>query len=133
MSDGDDTYALFQEGRRRLKDGMAAQATVPLERARRAEPGKASIREALGIAYFRLRRWHDAQEEFQAVVDLAPTDAYAHRALARCLDRQGQPAQATYHYKLADLLEPGGTRLPPDGRDLALDGPNDDAAAAGQA
>ncbi len=38
------------------ESGQTAQATVPLEKARRAEPQKASIREALGIAYFRLRR-----------------------------------------------------------------------------
>ena len=33
---------------------MPAQATVALEKAKRLEPEKASIREALGIAYFRL-------------------------------------------------------------------------------
>lgn len=118
---GADTYALFQEGRRRLRDGMPAQATVPLERARSAEPGKASIREALGIAYFRLRRWHDAEEEFRAVLDVSPVDAYAHYALARCLDRQGHTAEANGHYKLAGVLElgapgslgaPGGPGVP---------------------
>ena len=35
---------------------MAAQATVALEKAKRREPDKASIREALGIAYFRIQR-----------------------------------------------------------------------------
>ncbi|MBV8079625.1 MAG: hypothetical protein JO186_04530, partial [Actinobacteria bacterium] len=45
-----DAYDLFQEGRRRLKEGLTAQATVPLEKAKRLEPHKASIREALGIA-----------------------------------------------------------------------------------
>ena len=42
---------------------MAAQATVPLEKAKRLEPEKASIREALGIAYFRLARWQDGVRE----------------------------------------------------------------------
>ena len=45
-----DTYNLFQQGRTHLREGMAAQATVPLEKAKRREPEKASIREALGIA-----------------------------------------------------------------------------------
>ena len=35
---------------------MAAQATVPLEKAKALEPRKASIRESLGIAYFRIGR-----------------------------------------------------------------------------
>ena len=48
---------------------MAAQATVSLEKAKRREPDKASIREALGIAYFRLRRYREAEEEFRAMLD----------------------------------------------------------------
>ena len=83
-----ETYNLFQEGRARLKQGRAAQATVPLEKAKRREPQKASIREALGIAYFRLQRWRDAEEEFRAMLDLAPVDDYAHYALGRCLEKQ---------------------------------------------
>ena len=53
-----EAYDLYQLGRARLREGMAAQATVPLEKARRLEPEKASIREALGIAYFRITDWH---------------------------------------------------------------------------
>lgn len=102
----DDTYELFQEGRRRLQSGRAAQATVPLERARRAEPNKASIREALGIAYFRLQRWADAEAEFRAVIEHEPVSDYAHFALARCLDQQGRPGEANPHYRLAQFLDP---------------------------
>jgi len=102
-----DTYNLFQEGRARLKQGRAAQATVPLEKAKRLEPDKASIREALGIAYFRLQRWEDAEEEFRAMLDLAPVDDYAHYALGRCLEKQGRAHEANGHYKLARSLRPG--------------------------
>jgi Flp pilus assembly protein TadD len=102
-----ETYNLFQEGRARLKQGRAAQATVPLEKAKRREPQKASIREALGIAYFRLQRWHDAEEEFRAMLDLAPVDDYAHYALGRCLEKQGRAHEANGHYKLARSLRPG--------------------------
>ncbi len=107
-----DTYALFQEGRRRLQEGMPAQATVPLEQARRAEPGKASIREALGIAYFRLGRWPEAEAEFRTILEVTPVDAYAHYALARCLDKLGRPDEATGHYKLSRFLEPDETGAP---------------------
>jgi Flp pilus assembly protein TadD len=101
-----DAYEEFQEGRRRLKNGMAAQATVSLEKAKRLEPAKASIREALGIAYFRLRRWEEAEAEFRAVLDLSPTDHYAHYALGRTLEKQGRDAEANGHYKLASSMKP---------------------------
>src|SRR5438552_1736625 len=105
-----DAYEQFQEGRRRLRKGMTAQATVPLEKAKRLEPRKASIREALGIAYFRLRRWREAEEEFRTVLELSPTDHYAHYALARALDKQGRAAEANGHYKLASSMEPASRR-----------------------
>jgi Flp pilus assembly protein TadD len=102
-----DAYDLVREGQKRLRGGMAAQATVPLERAKRLEPAKASIREALGIAYFRLGRWQDAEAEFRTIVeDLSPTDDYAHYALGRALERQGRIAEANGHYKLASSMDP---------------------------
>src|SRR5919197_6174898 len=105
-----ETYDLFQEGRARLKRGMPAQATVPLEKAKRREPHKASIREALGIAYFRIRNYDKAESEFRAVLELSPTDDYAHYALGRCLEKQGRAAEANGHYKLASSLRPGTER-----------------------
>jgi Flp pilus assembly protein TadD len=100
-------YEDFQEGQKRLREGHTAQATVPLERARRQEPDKASIREALGIAYFRLRRFEEAAEEFRAVLDISPVNDYAHYALGRCLERLGRTTEANGHYKLARSLRPG--------------------------
>ena len=78
-----ETYNLFQQGRQRLKQGRAAQATVPLEKAKKREPDKASIREALGIAYARLQRWDEAESELRTMLELSPTDHYAHYALGR--------------------------------------------------
>jgi Flp pilus assembly protein TadD len=101
-----ETYELFQRGRRHLAEGQPAEASVALEQAKRREPRKASIREALGIAYFRSRRFELAEREFRAVLELAPVDDYAHYALARCLDKQGRLAEANGHYKLARCLRP---------------------------
>ena len=98
-----DAYDLFQQGRGHLKGGMAAQATVALEKAKKLEPDKASIREALGIAYFRIQRWQEAEAEFRAVLELSPADDYAHYALGRALEKQGRDAEANGHYKLAEL------------------------------
>ena len=110
-----ETYDLFQQGKAHLKAGRAAQATVALEKAKRREPEKASIREALGIAYFRIRRWSEAESEFRKLVELAPADEYAHFALARTLDRQGRSAEAGRHHALARALRPPA---PGDERDL---------------
>ncbi|HET8607022.1 MAG TPA: tetratricopeptide repeat protein [Gaiellaceae bacterium] len=101
-----ETYELFQEGRARLSQGMAAQATVPLEKAKAREPAKASIREALGIAYFRIRNYAAAESEFRAVLELSPADDYAHYALGRCLEKKGRTAEANGHYKLASRMRP---------------------------
>jgi Flp pilus assembly protein TadD len=101
-----ETYELYQQGRKHLASGYAAQATVALEKAKRREPRKASIREALGIAYFRIRRFREAEQEFRAILEIAPADDYAHYALARCLDKQGRPKEAMRHYKLAECLRP---------------------------
>jgi Flp pilus assembly protein TadD len=104
-----ETYDLFQLGRTHLRNGMAAQATVPLEKAKRAEPNSRSIREALGIAYFRIGRWQEAEAEFRALVELAPADDWAHYALGRALVKQGRRKEATPHTKLARSMRPRAT------------------------
>ena len=86
---------------------MAAQATVALEKAKEREPEKASIREALGIAYFRIRRWEEAEAEFRKLLELSPVNDYAHYALGRALEKQGRAREANAHYKLASSLSPG--------------------------
>src|SRR5713226_9451165 len=101
-----ETYDLYQQGRNHLKKGRAAQATVALEKARRREPEKASIREALGIAYFRIRRWEAAEAEFRKLLELSPVNDYAHYALGRTLEKQGRAREANVHYKLASSLSP---------------------------
>jgi Flp pilus assembly protein TadD len=104
------TYNLFQQGWNHLRKGKASDAVVSLELARTREPDKASIREALGIAYFRVKRWGEAEAEFRAMLDLSPADDYAHYALARTLEKQGKDHEANGHYKLASSLRPGSTQ-----------------------
>ena len=113
-----DAYDYFREGQKRLRKGMTAQATVPLEKAKRLEPDKASIREALGIAYFRLARWQEAEQEFRAVLELSPTDHYAHYALGRALEKQGRASEANGHYKLASSMNPASETYASRIRDL---------------
>lgn len=101
-----ETYELFQEGRGHLRAGRPEEASGPLEEARRREPGSRSIREALGIAYFRSGRYADAEAEFRALAELSPDDEFAHYALARALSNQGRAHEALPHLKLARSLRP---------------------------
>ena len=101
-----ETYDLYQQGRTHLRKGRAAQATVALEKAKRREPDKASIREALGIAYLRIQRYEEAEQEFRALLDLSPADHYGHYGLGRALEKQGKESEANGHFKLASSLRP---------------------------
>jgi Flp pilus assembly protein TadD len=118
MTRSESTYNLFQQGREHLRNRRPAQATVALEKAKKREPDKASIREALAIAYFRLRRWEEAEREFRAVLEISPTDDYAHHWLGRCLEHQGKDKEAQGHYRLANSLRPGRKRYAARIRDL---------------
>ena len=101
-----ETYDLFQLGRSHLRSGRPAQATVSLEKAKKAEPTSRSIREALGIAYFRIGRWQEAEAEFRVLVELSPDDDFAHYALGRALVNQGRRKEAMPHIKLGQALRP---------------------------
>ena len=116
----DSTYELYRRGLGLLERGDFAAAAVPLAKAAQREPEKSSVREALGRAYFRARRYPEAAEEFEAVVERYPVNDFAHfcpRSGARSLrpprsspppsrDR-GQPSARPS--RLQDL--PGAARL----------------------
>jgi Flp pilus assembly protein TadD len=104
MDPGYEAYDCFIRGRKLLDARDFNAATVALERAKRLEPDKGSIREALGRAYLSCRAYRRAAEEFEAAVELAPTDHYAHFGLARACDRMGETARARRHYTLARHL-----------------------------
>jgi len=99
-------YELYTAARTHLQDGEHLRAIPPLEEARDREPDKGSIREALGTAYLRARRYTDAERELQVAVTLAPNDAYAYFLLGRAQQRLGQLALARGSFKLAGWLAP---------------------------
>ncbi len=99
-------YDLFQRGTRLLEAGDYHAAVVPLSRARDLDPEKTSIREALGRALFRSQRYEEAQAEFEAVVERAPTNHFALFCLGRALQLQGRHAEARHSLALASGLRP---------------------------
>ena len=109
----EDVYDLFKRGMSLLESGDFDQATIPLRKAAAIQPEKTSIREALGRAYFRSRRYEDAAVEFTAVVERAPTNDYALFCLGRSLMECGRPGEARKPLALA-------ARMRPDRRDYRI-------------
>jgi Flp pilus assembly protein TadD len=100
-------YDLFVRGSRLLEEGHPHQAAMLLAGAKRIEPNKASIREALGRALFAMGQAPRARREFAKTVALDPADDYAHFALGLACERTGQRARAAGHVKLAVAMRPG--------------------------
>lgn len=99
-------YELFQRGTELLEAGDHHAATVPLGRARELVPDKDSVREAYGRALFGAQRYSEARDEFEAVVEHAPTNDYALFCLGRSLQQLGQHAEALKPLALAATLQP---------------------------
>ena len=102
----DSLYDLYCRGVSLLESGDFAQATVPLSKAARMAPEKSSIREALGRAYFRSRRYPEAAREFEAVIERYPVNDFAQFCLGRALTLAGQRDRARRHLAIAANLRP---------------------------
>ena len=103
---GERVYDLYKRGSELLEKGDFAAAAIPLETARKLEPDKTSIREALGRAYYRSGRFRHAAEEFEAVVERAPVNDFAHFCLGRALEKTGRADRARHHAVLAAGMRP---------------------------
>lgn len=100
------TYTLYRRGIELLEDGDFEDATEPLAEAARREPGKTSVREALGRAYYRAGRFAKAATEFEAVVETHHVNDFAHFCLGRALSMTGETERARHHLALASNLRP---------------------------
>lgn len=103
---GGNAYALYRRGMQLLEEQHFMQAALSLEQARDIEPDKASIREALGRAYFRAARYASAAQEFAKVLELHPVNDYAHFCLGRSYEKLGDRSAASRHFTLACGMAP---------------------------
>ena len=99
-------YELFRRGSRLLAEHHPGAAAVLLERCLALEPGKASILEALGRAYFNQGAHAAAADRFQSIVDDHPLEHYAHFGLGLCSARLGDARRAERHLRMAVFLRP---------------------------
>lgn len=102
-------YELLQRGEALIRGRHYAQAAVVLERAALAEPGKGSILEALGRAYYNSGQAEAARATFEALLDVDPSAHYGHFGLGQSLRRLGRLAEARTHLRLATVLDPSST------------------------
>jgi tetratricopeptide (TPR) repeat protein len=105
--DHESTYALLQRGQELLRRRHHAQAAVVLERAARNEPGKGSILEALGRAYYNSGQHDLSRQTFEALLEVDPSAHYAHYALGQSFKQLGRLREARTHLRLAVALSPG--------------------------
>jgi Flp pilus assembly protein TadD len=99
-------YELLQRGHDLLTQRHFAQAAVVLERADRDEPGKASILEALGRAYYNSGQHDRSRATFEQLLEIDPSAHYAHFALGQSLKQLGRRDAARTHLRLAVALSP---------------------------
>jgi tetratricopeptide (TPR) repeat protein len=99
-------YDLLQRGQALLERRHFAQAAIVLQRADRLEPGRGSIIEALGRAYFNSGQSERARETFVALLEVDPSSHYGHYALGQSLKRLGRRKEAGTHLRLAVALSP---------------------------
>ena len=83
-----------------------AHAISLLEKAKALEPGRGSEIETLGIAYYRSGDHEGAMREFEAALEVDPTNHYARYGLSRCLYRKGMLHKAIGQVKLASIMAP---------------------------
>ena len=110
MLDHESAYELLQRGQALMKQRHNAQAAVVLERAARLEPGKGSILEALGRAYYNSGQHERAAAVFGELLEIDPSAAYGHYALGQALKQVGRRAEARTHLRLACALAPDSAR-----------------------
>jgi len=99
-------YGLLQRGQALVRSRHYAQAAIVLERAARQEPGKASILEPLGRAYYNSGQHERARETFEALIELDPSAHYAHYALGQSLKQLGRRREAWTHLRISVALSP---------------------------
>ena len=108
-NDRESAYELFQRGHELIRTRHHAQAAIVLERALRLEPGKGSILEALGQAYYNSRQYERSRETFEALLEVDPSSHYGHYALGQSLKRLGRRDEAGTHLRLAVALSPSSS------------------------
>jgi redox-sensitive bicupin YhaK (pirin superfamily) len=99
-------YERYRFGEERLAAGDPLAAARALEPAVEEETASAALWLLLARAYFASTRLRPAQEAFERVVELDPTDHHARFGLGRTFERQSRYQEALAQYRMALALSP---------------------------
>ena len=87
-----------------LAMGQPTEAARILARVVEAEPANEAALELLARAYFGSAQLGRSEAALTRLVELAPSNGWARRALARTLERQSRADEAVVHHRMADAL-----------------------------
>ncbi len=87
-----------------LAMGQPIEAAKVLQGVLEAEPDNQAALELLARSYFGSAQLARAETSLTRLVELAPANGWARRALARTLERQSRTADAAVHHRVADAL-----------------------------
>lgn len=99
-----DLHTEFQRAELYLSMDEPTEATRILAPVVAAEPVNETVLELLARAYFASAQLSRAEQTLRTLLDVAPTNAWARRALARTLERQSRREEAVSQHRLADAL-----------------------------
>lgn len=99
-----DLHSQYLQADLLLAMGRPAEAARILGALVDAEPENEAALELLARSYFGSAQLARAEEALLRLVELAPANGWAHRALARTLERQSRAGEAATYHRLADAL-----------------------------
>jgi Flp pilus assembly protein TadD len=99
-----DLHSEYLRGDLMLAVGQPTEAARILTAVVEAEPDNEAALELLARSYFGSAQLGRAEEALVRLVDLAPANGWARRALARTLERQSRADEAVPHHRMADAL-----------------------------
>ena len=103
----DDLHSEYLRAELFLESGQPAEAARILEPVVAAHPADSAVLELLARSYFASAQLVRAEGVLRRLVELAPADGWARRALARTLERQSRRDEAVPHHRMADALGAG--------------------------
>ena len=99
-------YEFFSLGKKFAKENNNVKAAMLFEKAKKIEPYKSSIYEALGIAYFNCGLYPSAKKHFEIALKIDPSNDFAYYCLGLALAKEGKINQALGKIKIASAMKP---------------------------
>ena len=100
----DDLHSEYLRADLFLESGQPTEAARILEPVAEAHPDNEAVLELLARSYFGAAQLGPAERTLRRLVELAPSNGWARRALARTLERQSRHDEAAPHHRMADAL-----------------------------